>query len=100
MMIEIDSNAVNTEVTDLFSIDGKVYTMPSEVSASVAVQMLHVARTEGQESAVSWVLEEVLGTEAYDALRKCRALKAHQLQAIIKVVTETVMGAMEEEGKG
>lgn len=100
MLIEIDSNAVNTEVKDLFSIDGQVYTMPVEVSASVALQMLHIARTEGQEAAISWTMEEVLGTEAYDALRKCRALKSHQLQAVIKVVTETVMGAMEEEGKG
>lgn len=100
MMIEINSNEVNTEVKDLFSIDGRVYSMPVEVSASVALQMLHVARTEGEQSAVSWVMEEVLGTEAYDALRKCRALKPHQLQAVIKVVTETVMGAMEESGKG
>lgn len=100
MLIEIDSNAVNTEVKDLFSIDGKVYTMPVEVSASLALQMLHEARTAGQESAISWVMEEVLGKEAYDALRNCRALKAHQLQAVIKVVTETVMGAMEDPGKG
>jgi myo-inositol catabolism protein IolC len=100
MLIEIDSNAVNTEVKDIFSIDGRWYTMPVEVSASVALQMLHIARTEGQEAAISWTMEEVLGTEAYDALRNCRALKSHQLQSIIKVVTETVMGAMEEEGKG
>lgn len=99
-MIEINSNEINTEVKDLFSIDGRVYSMPIEVSASVALQMLHVARTEGEQAAVSWVMEEVLGTEAYDALRTCKALKPHQLQAVIKVVTETVMGAMEESGKG
>jgi len=100
MLIEIDSNDVNTEVKELFSIDGRIYTMPVEVSASVALQYLHVARAEGETASISWVMEEVLGTEAYDALRKCRALKPHQLQAVIKVVTETVMGALEETGKG
>jgi len=99
-MIEINSNEINTAVKDLFSIDGRVYTMPAEVSASVALEMLHRARTEGEQAAVSWVMEEVLGKEAYDALRTCKALKAHQLQAVIQVVTENVMGAMEESGKG
>ncbi len=100
MLIQIDSNEINTQVIDLFSIDGKVYTMPAEVSASVALQMLHVARESGEQAAVSWAMEEVLGKEAYDALRTCKALKAHQLQAVIKVVTEKVMDAMEESGKG
>lgn len=100
MLIEIDSNEVNTEVKDLFSLDGRVYTMPAEVPASVALQFLHISRTEGETAAISWVMEEVLGTEAYDALRNCRALKPHQLRAVIKVVTDEVMGVMEEAGKG
>ncbi len=80
----------------VFSLDGTVFTMPTVVSASVSLQALHMARTEGQEAAMSWVMEEVLGTEAYDTLRTCKALTGPQLTAIMEAVEEHVLGQVEE----
>jgi hypothetical protein len=96
-LIEIvtDQDAI-VEMVDLFSIDGTTYQMPKEISGSVPLELLHRIRTEGEPSALSWMLQEVLGDTAYMALMGCKAMKPNQLGAIMTVVQERVMGAMEE----
>jgi hypothetical protein len=48
---------------------------------------------------MGWALENVLGTEAYDALTNCPDLEPEDLEAVMKVVHDNVMGAV-EAGKG
>ena len=100
-MIELKSAPVDRKMVDLFSIDGNVYQMPAKVGANVALGYMKIARTHGQEAAMGWALERVLGTAAYDALMGCDEVEADDLEAIMKVVHENVMGAVElGKGKG
>ena len=96
-LIEIVTDPFDTppDAIPLFSIDGVTYSMPGEVSAATSLKALDLARRSGMESAVSWILEEVLGLEAYTALLNCKALKASQLAAIMEVVEKHTLGAME-----
>jgi hypothetical protein len=80
----------------VFSIDGTEYTMPAHIPASTALRVLDMMRRMGQEAAVSWLLEEALGEEAYEALLNCKSLKPKQLQAVMAVVQDHFMGAIEE----
>lgn len=98
-MIELKSRTAERAMVDLFAIDEKVYQMPVKVGAGVALGYMKLVRTHGQEAAMGWALEVVLGTEAYDALTNCPDLEPEDLEAVMKVVHDNVMGAV-EAGKG
>jgi hypothetical protein len=95
-VIELKSTPVEErQAVDLFSIDGQVYQMPVKVGANIALGYMKLVRTHGQEAAMGWALEKVLGTDAYDALMACDDVEAEDLEAIMKAVHENVMGAVE-----
>lgn len=98
MVIKIDTAADPRaeERIDVFEMDGVMYSMPALVSGATALNMLHIVRTQGQESAVSWAFEELLGKKAYTALRTCKTLKPADLKAVLAIVQDHVMGALEE----
>lgn len=95
-LIEI-STAENDEPDSipLFSIDGEVYSMPGRVPPAVAIQALEIVADQGMEAAIPFMLKEALGSEGYQALRNCRAMTGAQLEAIMEVVQQHVMGSMD-----
>lgn len=95
-MIELKSTPVEErEMVDLFSIDDKTYQMPKRAGANVALGYMRLVRTHGQEAAMGWALEKSLGEDAYIALMNCDEVTAEDLEIIMKVVHENVMGAVE-----
>jgi hypothetical protein len=95
-VIELKSKPVeDRQMVDLFSIDGTAYQMPVKIGANIALGYMKLVRTHGQEAAMGWALEKVLGTDAYDALMACDDVEPEDLEAIMKAVHENVMGAVE-----
>lgn len=43
-------------------------TMPAKPNPGLGLQFLRVARQQGPELAVSWLIEEAIGTDGYDVL--------------------------------
>jgi len=82
-------------MVDLFSIDDRVYQMPAKVGANVALGYMKLVRTHGQDAAMGWALEQVIGEDGYTALMNCPDVEPEDLEAIMKVVHENVMGAVE-----
>ena len=95
-LVELTSAEPDTEDEGIpvFSVDGTVYTMPSVISAGLALEVLDRLRTESEEQLIGWLLEEVLGTEAYQVLRSIPNLKPDQLAAIMDHVSEHVHGTL------
>ena len=91
----ITTDEQDVDLIPLFSIDGRVYSIPGEVSASMALRLLDSARRHGMEAATSEALEELLGGEAYQALLQCRSLKVSHLEQIMEVVQAHVLGDLE-----
>lgn len=91
----VTTDEQDVELIPLFSIDGQVYSIPGEVSASMALRMLDSARRQGMEAATSEVLEELLGSEAYQALLRCRSLTVDHLERIMAAVQVHVLGDLE-----
>jgi hypothetical protein len=87
------------ELVPIFSIDDTVYQMPIEVPAYVGLRYLKMLRTQGELIANGWVLEEMLGTEAYDALSNFKGLKAEHLEQLQEVIGKHVLGSLEEPEK-
>lgn len=102
MVIKIDTtpDPRADERIDVFEIDGAMYSMPAVIPGNVSLEVLDRIRKYGQEAAISWALEAVMGGEAYHALRTCKTLRTADLRAVMDVVGSHVMGAVEEPGKG
>jgi hypothetical protein len=94
---------VEAEREPLFSIDDVEYTIPVEgaVPPALGLESLEVARVNGQPHAEAWLAEMLLGSAGWRALRTCPDIEMGQMQAIMRIMRDRAMGALEiEEGKG
>lgn len=83
------------EQVELFSLDGQMYSIPAKPKVNIALKYLRLVRQQGQEVAAGWLLEELLGTEAYEALMDFEDLTEEQLETVMMVAQTAILGAME-----
>ena len=99
-MIEINtSDTPSDEREPLFSIDGTAYTIPKVVPGNLSLQAIERMRTESEYAVIAWIMETMLGKQAYRALLDCKAVKPSQLRAITEICRAKMLGELEEEGK-
>lgn len=94
-MIEIVSSESAPERVPLFSIDGVEYGMPARISGATSLQVLEVIAERGEVASLPTVLRMVLGDEAYMALRSCPSVTMTDLNRIMTVVRNQVLGSLE-----
>lgn len=95
-MIELKtSEAPAIEDEPVFSIDGRVFTMPKRVPVATALKYMRMVRKEGQDVAIGWAVEKVLGEEAYVALSEFDGLTKDQLAQVMEIVRQKLLGAVE-----
>jgi len=73
----------------------KVYDMPKKPNIGLALAYLKRARREGGELAMSWLMETVLGADAYDDLTEQDDLEPDDLKNIIATIQKIAMGGLE-----
>jgi len=83
----------------LFEIDGTVYTIPVTVGAEVALEAMERSRVEPDTAVTAWCVEQVIGKEAWKALRAVKNLPKETVMGIMEICRERVMGGMEDQGK-
>lgn len=99
-MIEIKTNpAAVDEREPLFSLDGVEYTVPKLIGGEVSLQALERFRSEPELAVIAWMMETVIGKDAWKALRNAKGLDPKDLAAVIEAVREKVMGTLEDAGK-
>lgn len=91
------SEDVEVESVDIFKLDGKVYTAPKALPFSVALEYMEAQVEHGPDAAVFLMIKNVLGKDAFDALKKNRNLTQEQFQEIIQSLESHVL--VNEEGK-
>lgn len=96
IVIDTNEEPRGVEVETLFVIDNEEYKIPKVVPAIVGMRALEVAATDGEAASVRWLLREVLGEKAYDALLACESVTSTQLGQIMTVVRDKAMGDMED----
>lgn len=84
---------------DLFRLDGRTYTIPDRTRANVGLKYLWLEKEKGTGPAEQWLLEELLGEDGYKALMGYDELEPEDLERIMLVAQEVVLGSL-EEGKG
>lgn len=84
------------ETMPLFYLDGEEYRIPKTFPTNLSLQFLRMLRTDGEMVSVGWLLEEILGKDAYTALMEYKGLKPEHLQKITVVVQNLALGALED----
>lgn len=87
--------AAEVERRDLFEIDDVMYSIPVKVAVNKALKYLHIARMQGTEAGVDYMLGLLLGEEGYAALRNFDDLTEDDLAAVIKACEKVMAGAVE-----
>lgn len=79
----------------LFYIDEQEYTIPKRPRANLSLQFLDKVKSEGTDYASAWLMEEMLGADAYEALMKLDTLEPEQLDQITTLCQKKVLGKLE-----
>lgn len=100
-MLEFTTDGNPSEQTaeeriELFKVDGKPYYMPARVGMEIGLRYMKAMRTQDQMTVTGVLFEEVIGTEAYDALCGVKGLRAEDLKTLMDGVMGIVMGQLED----
>lgn len=85
------------ETIDIFKLDGKTYSAPKKISAGLSLKYLEKQAEEGPDSAIYFMFIELLGRDAFDALKNHPTLEKNDLDAVMKVVENLALA--DESGK-
>ena len=88
-------NATAEKRVPAFSIDGTVYSIGTTPRLNQAMRYAHIARKQGSEQAVDYMLEVLLGEEGYEALMGFDDLTEADLEAIISAASRIMAGTVE-----
>ena len=76
----------------LFRLDGKEYEAVANPSASLMLRYLDRLRKWGPNPAISWLLEEMVGAEGYEALLTSPKVTQKDFAAVTRAAVRIVMG--------
>lgn len=100
-LIDLGSSAVEdnepVEMVEVFILDNKTYSVPKEISAGVSLAYLEKQSEEGPDAAIYYLMKELLGTDAFDALKSHPRLKKSDLSKIMEIIEKHALA--DEEGK-
>lgn len=82
---EVGENEV-VETEEIFKLDGKVYSAPKNVSAGVMLKYMKMQAEVGAEPAYYFLMDKLLGSEAFEALSEHPRLKQEDLQKVFEAV--------------
>lgn len=71
------------------------YSMPGKAHPGLSLAFLKMARTAGVEIAMSWLLEQAVGVEGYEALCAEPGLTSETLASIMKKAQTVILGGLE-----
>ncbi len=73
----------------------RVYTVLADPQPVIGLEYTHRCRTEGVGMALDWLLEAMLGTEGYSALRGYDQLTSADIGRVMDVVLKITLGALD-----
>jgi hypothetical protein len=88
-------NPPQGERVPAFSINGVTYSILTRPKVNAGLKYVHLARTRGQEIAIDFMLETLLGKEGYQALMDFDDLTEEDLTAVMDAASKIMAGAIE-----
>jgi hypothetical protein len=87
--------STEVETVELFAIDGVSYYIPKKPRVNIALRYLKMAREQGPDAASAYLLEALVGEEAYEALMNFDDLDSETLGAIAEAAQKYTLGGLE-----
>jgi len=87
-LIEVPAPA---EREHLFTLNGIRYSFDPTPRAGMALKYLKLSREQGVDGAYGWVLEQCIGSDAYDALSEWNGLTGEILERLANIVISRVI---------
>ena len=87
-----DEERAAVERIVIFRINGKPYTIPNETRPNISMGYLYLTRQRGVAAAESWLAEQLLGREAYEALLNFADLTQEASNEIFKRARDVAFG--------
>lgn len=95
-MIELKSApGGDTEMVDLFSVDGMVYQVARKPRLNVTLRYLGELRRRGEMFAGMQLLEDLLGEKGYTALMEYEGLTTENLNEVLMAAATLALGSLE-----
>lgn len=97
MTVELTTKPVSADVEqiELFSIDGKSYSIPNKPRVNVALRYLKLAREQGVDAAAAYLIESLIGADGYEALMNYEDLTSEELASIVSAAQKATLGGLE-----
>lgn len=92
---EMSKDESETETVELFTLNGKTYSIPNKARINVALRYLDEARNKGQDMAAAYLLETLIGREGYEALMDYDDLTPELFQTVVLAAQKVVLGGLE-----
>jgi hypothetical protein len=83
------------DLVPLFVLDGHTFMVEREPSPAIGLQVLRMARQHGQEIAIAWMLETLIGEDGYTALCESRRVTRDAMQEIVQRALRVTVGPVE-----
>ncbi len=80
----------------LFELDGVVFSVLQNPGPALGLRYLNICRQQGVEAGTAFILEEMLGTEAYEALMNYEELTHEQYDWVMDQVVKRAIGPKEK----
>ncbi|MFJ1764044.1 hypothetical protein ACIOD2_27265 [Amycolatopsis sp. NPDC088138] len=94
----LDDAAARAEVDELisdreplFTIGGVTYTIPKRVPPSWSVKAYKLATEQGEAAALSFAVEKLLTSEAWDALGDCETVTPTAWETVLNALVERIL---------
>lgn len=79
----------------LFYIDDKMFTIEAKAKPNDSLRYLDIMRRQGQEAAIGFMMETLVGEAGWQALMDYDELTEDDLEQIIRAAQKIMTGAME-----
>lgn len=93
---KLGAEKIERKRIDFFEIGDTTYTRLDPIPKNIALKALAVFRKEGDYAIADWLLETVLGADAYQAVQDCEDITEDDLDWLFNELSAAVLGSLEK----
>lgn len=91
--VQIDGDPVEDEREVFFILDGVEYTIPKRIKPATTLRLLDLAASQGEAAASGWLIRDLLGDDAVDALQESDSVTDEQMATLWGYIEKKVLAA-------
>jgi hypothetical protein len=95
--VHIGGDPVEEEREPFFDLDGVEYTIPKHIKPATTLKLLDLAASQGEAAASGWLMRELLGDDAVDALQESDAITDDQMAVLWGYIEKKMLAARRKQ---